>query len=371
MLAKLVHELPKGDYLYEPKWDGFRCIVFRDGDSLELLSRNERPLQRYFPELPPALRSELPRRCVVDGEIVIATDHGLDFDALLLRIHPATSRVEKLAQDSPAAFVAFDLIALDNQNLCDEPMSARRLMLEEALADAKPPVYLTPATTDVDVARDWFERFEGAGLDGVIAKPNALTYHPGERAMIKVKHERTAECVVGGFRRHVSGSGVGSLLLGLYDARGRLHHVGVATGFTAADRLALERELAPLTKDARRGHPWAGWRDPDAHEEQRLPGGQSRWTGNRDLSWEAVRPELVAEVAYDHLQGTRFRHATRFVRWRPDRVARSCTYDQLDEVPPRELREVFGAGIARRPARVRPRAARARGARSAVARGAS
>jgi ATP-dependent DNA ligase len=354
MLAKLVHELPKGDFLYEPKWDGFRCIVFRDGDSLELLSRNERPLQRYFPELPPALRSELPRRCVVDGEIVIASDAGLDFDALLLRIHPATSRIEKLAQDSPASFVAFDLIALDNQNLCDEPMSARRLMLEETLADAKPPVYLTPATTHVDVARDWFERFEGAGLDGVIAKPNALTYHPGVRAMFKLRHERTAECVVGGFRRHVSGSGVGSLLLGLYDARGRLHHVGVATGFTAADRLALERELAPLTKDALRGHPWAGWRDHEAHE-----------------SWEAVRPELVAEVAYDHLQSTRFRHATRFVRWRRDRDAKSCTYDQLDEVPARELREVFGARIARRPARIGPRGVRARASRSAAARGAS
>jgi len=343
MLAKLAHELPEGDFLYEPKWDGFRCIVFRDGDSVELISRNERPLQRYFPELSPALRTELPRRCVIDGVIVIATDHGLDFDALLLRVHPATSRVEELAQDSPASFVAFDLIALESQNLCDEPMSARRLMLEEALSDAKPPVYVTPATTDVEIARDWFERFEGAGLDGVIAKPSALTYHPGERAMFKVKHDRTADCVVGGFRRHVSGSGVGSLLLGLYDARGRLHHVGVATGFTAADRLALERELGPLTKDALRGHPWAGWRDPEAHG-----------------SWEAVRPQLVAEVAYDHLQGTCFRHATRFARWRPDRDAKSCTYAQLDEVPPRELREVFGDRIARRPARVRPQAARAR-----------
>jgi len=340
MLAKIVHELPKGDFLYEPKWDGLRCIAFRDGDSVELLSRNERPLQRYFPELPPALRSELPRRCVVDGEIVIATDHGLDFDALLLRTQPETSGIEKLAQDCPASFVAFDLIALDAESLCDEPMSARRLMLEEALSDARPPVYLTPATTDAEVAQDWFERFEGAGLDGVIAKSSSLTYHPGERAMFKLKHERTAECVVGGFRRHVSGSGVASLLLGLYDARGRLHHVGFATGFTAADRNVLERQLAPLTKDALRGHPWAAWRDPEAHE--------------------AVRPELVAEVVYDHLQGTRFRHATRLVRWRPDRDPKSCTYDQLDEVPPRELREVFGARVARRPARVRPQASRAR-----------
>jgi ATP-dependent DNA ligase len=343
MLAKLSRELPVGDeYVYEPKWDGFRCIVFRDGDEVELGSRNEKPLTRYFPELLPALRDNLPDRCVVDGEIVIPGENGLDFDALLNRIHPAVKRVNLLAAETPASFVAFDLLAVGDDDLRDTPFSERRRLLVGALAGARPPVHLTPATDDPDRARDWFERFEGAGLDGVIAKATDLRYVPDKRLMLKVKHERTADCAVGGFRWHKDGDGIGSLLLGLFDASGMLHHVGVATSFSAARRKELVEELAALRTDALEGHPWRTWAEA-VQTEQRLPGATSRWNAGKDLSWEPLRLELVAEVGYDNLQGDRFRHATKLVRWRPDREPASCTYDQLDRPVPEVLAEVFGA----------------------------
>jgi ATP-dependent DNA ligase len=346
MLAKLVREMPEGEGLaYEPKWDGFRCIVFRDGDELELGSRNERPLTRYFPEVVAALQANLPERCVLDGEIVIAGPSGLDFDALLQRIHPAASRVEMLAATTPASFVAFDLLATDDRDLRPEPYAARRALLEELLAPATPPVYVTPATSDATVARDWFSRFEGAGLDGVMVKPTSLAYRDGERVMWKVKHERTADCVVGGFRWHKDGAGVGSLLLGLFDDEGNLHHAGVASGFSAAVRRRLVAELASY-REVVEGHPWGDWADhlDTSARSTRRPGTPSRWNAGRDLSFEPVRPELVCEVSYDHLQGDRFRHATSFVRWRPDRVPTSCTYAQLDTAVPEELAAVFGAG---------------------------
>ncbi|MGH9184074.1 MAG: ATP-dependent DNA ligase [Acidimicrobiales bacterium] len=346
MLAKLVREMPvgpaAGDIVYEPKWDGFRCIVFRDGDEVELGSRNERPLTRYFPELAGPLRASLPRRAVVDGEIVVPGTGGLDFDALLQRIHPAESRVRSLAARTPASFVAFDLLATGDDDLRHLPFTERRSQLESALARARAPVYLTPATTDPEVAADWFARFEGAGLDGVVAKPAGLTYEPGRRAMFKVKHERTADCVVGGFRRHKDGEGVGSLLLGLFDDAGALHHVGVATSFSAARRRQLLDELAPLLDAALEGHPWRAWAEAEG-TGQRLPGATSRWNAGRDLSWVPVRPDRVAEVSYDHLQGDRFRHATHLVRWRPDRDPASCTYAQLERPVPEELARVFGA----------------------------
>jgi ATP-dependent DNA ligase len=341
MLAKLTRELPERDGLfYEPKWDGFRCIVFRDGDDVVLGSRNEKPLTRYFPELVESLRANLPDRCVVDGEIVIAGPSGLDFDALSQRIHPAASRIELLARTTPASFVAFDLLALGDTDLQGEPYAIRRHTLEASLAAAKPPVHLTPVTTRPDVARDWFSRFEGAGLDGVVVKDGDLHYLPDKRAMMKVKHERTADCVVGGFRWHKTGEVVGSLLLGLFDQDGVLHHVGVASGFSAVRRAEFVDALEPYRKDGSKAHPWLGDGVPDG----RVPGGQSRWTGGKDLSWEAVRPELVVEVAYDHLQVDRFRHATSFVRWRPDRNPSSCTYGQLDTPVPTELADVFGTG---------------------------
>jgi len=339
MLAKLARELPEGEGLfYEPKWDGFRCIVFRDGDDVVLGSRNEKPLTRYFPELVESLRANLPERCVVDGEIVIAGPGGLDFDALSQRIHPADSRVELLARTTPASFVAFDLLALGDADLQVEPYAARRASLEEALGGAEPPVHLTPVTTRPEVARDWFSRFEGAGLDGVVVKDGALRYQPDKRAMMKVKHERTADCVVGGFRWHKTGDVVGSLLLGLVDAAGVLHHVGVASGFSVARREEFVATLDPYRSGAADGHPWLVEGTP----EGRVPGGQSRWSAGKDLSWEPLRAELVAEVAYDHLQVDRFRHATSFVRWRPDRSPDSCTYAQLDTPVPTELGEVFG-----------------------------
>ncbi len=339
MLAKLTRELPERDGLYyEPKWDGFRCIVFRDGDEVVLGSRNEKPLTRYFPELVASLRANLPGRCVVDGEIVIAGPSGLDFDVLSQRIHPAASRVELLARTTPASFVAFDLLALDDADLMAEPYADRRRMLEQALGPARPPIHLTPVTTVPEVARDWFSRFEGAGLDGVVVKDGGLRYQPDKRAMMKVKHERTADCVVGGFRWHKSGGVVGSLLLGLFDAAGVLHHVGVASGFSAARREEFVGTLEPYQSDAPSGHPWLEEGLPSG----RVPGGQSRWSAGKDLSWEPVRPELVVEVAYDHLQVDRFRHATSFVRWRPDRDPASCTYSQLDTPVPTELEEVFG-----------------------------
>ena len=346
MLAKLARELPLGDGLvYEPKWDGFRCIVFRDRDEVELGSRNERPLTRYFPELVEQLRLNLPDRCVVDGEIVIAGDDGLDFDALLQRIHPAASRIALLARTTPASFVAFDVLATGDRDVRDVPFATRRSLLEETLRQAAPPVHLTPATADPAIAREWFSRFEGAGLDGVVAKSPDLAYREGERVMVKVKHERTADCVVGGFRWHKEGGVVGSLLLGLHDDQGSLHHVGVASGFTAAQRRTFVEELAPYRMDDVDPHPWRDMAG-GAHEagEARRPGSPSRWTAKRDLSWQPLRPELVCEVAYDHLQGDRFRHATTFRRWRADRTPSSCTYAQLETAVPSELAEVFGAG---------------------------
>jgi ATP-dependent DNA ligase len=344
MLAKLVRELPEGDgYSYEPKWDGFRCIVFRDGNQVELGSRNERPLTRYFPELIDPLREALPARAVVDGEIVIAGPNGLDFDALTQRIHPAASRVTLLARETPASFVAFDLLASGERDLRDLPYTARRSELETLLADAAPPIHLTPVTTDRAVAADWFDRFEGAGLDGVVAKSADLRYREGERVMLKVKHERTADCVVAGFRWHKEGGVVGSLLLGLYDDGGALHHVGVASGFSAAQRRTFVDELAPLRERALEGHPWRDWAG-QAEEGRRMPGAQSRWNAGKDLSWEPLRIERVCEVGYDHLQRDRFRHATTFRRWRPDREPPSCTYAQLDSPVPAELASVFAAG---------------------------
>jgi ATP-dependent DNA ligase len=339
MLAKLTRELPERDGLfYEPKWDGFRCIVFRDGDDVVLGSRNEKPLTRYFPELVDSLRANLPERCVLDGEIVIAGPNGLDFDALSQRIHPAASRVELLARTTPASFVAFDLLALDDSDLTDEPYSVRRQTLEQALKTARPPIHITPVTTRPEVARDWFSRFEGAGLDGVVVKDGGLHYLPDKRVMLKVKHERTADCVVGGFRWHKTGDVVGSLLLGLFDESDVLHHVGVASGFSVARRAEFAQTLEPLRSEANGHHPWLAEGTPAG----RVPGGQSRWSAGKDLSWEPLRPELVVEVAYDHLEGDRFRHATSFVRWRTDRSPDSCNYAQLDTPVPTELSEVFG-----------------------------
>ena len=345
MLAKLARELPdQPGLVFEPKWDGFRAVVFRDGDEVEIGSRNERPLTRYFPELLDPLRAALPTRCVVDGEVVVAGPHGLDFDALLQRIHPAASRIQLLARETPASFVAFDLLAVGDDDLRARPFSERRARLTEALAGARSPIHVTPATADRDVAADWFTRFEGAGLDGVVAKSVDLPYKEDERAMIKVKHERTADCVVAGFRWHKSGGVVGSLLLGLHDDEGALHHVGVTAAFTMARRRELVGELAPYREHALDGHPWAGWAEaPAAEGGSRMPGGQSRWTAGRDLSWEPLRPELVCEVAFEHLQGHRFRHSARFLRWRPDRDPGSCTYAQLEVIVPEELASVFGA----------------------------
>jgi ATP-dependent DNA ligase len=344
MLAKLASELPAGDgWLFEPKWDGFRAIVFRDRDRLYLQSRDLRPLDRYFPELAAPLLASLPERCVVDGEIVIATGRGLDFDALQLRLHPAASRVAKLAAETPSSFVAFDLLAEGDRDLRSRPQSERRAQLEEALARASGRVRLTPCTRDRAVAQEWFHRFEGAGLDGVIAKHESTTYQPGQRAMIKVKHARTADCVVAGFRWHKKGRGelVGSLLLGLYDAAGALHHVGVTSSFTTVVRRQLAKDLAPLRKNALEGHPWREWAGP-VDGSTRMPGAASRWSQGKDLSWEPLRIERVCEVTYDHLQRDRFRHAATFVRWRPDKRPAECRYDQLEVTPPAELTEIFG-----------------------------
>ena len=346
MLAKAVHEVPRdGALLYEPKWDGFRCIVFRDGDELELGSRNDRPLTRYFPELVDSLRIALPERCVVDGEVVVVTGSGLDFDALQMRLHPAASRVRRLASETPASFIAFDLLALGDRDLTGEPFATRREALEAAVDPTRHPrVHITPITDDPDLAQDWFTRFEGAGFDGVMAKPRDVPYLQDQRVMWKVKHQRTADCVVAGFRWHKDGEGIGSFLLGLYDDAGELHHVGVATSFTAARRRELVAEIAPLRDGALEGHPWREWADAmaQARNERRMPGAPSRWNAQKDLSWEPLRPERVIEVQYEHLQGMRFRHGSRMLRWRPDREPRSCTYAQLEEVAPAELAEVFG-----------------------------
>jgi ATP-dependent DNA ligase len=345
MLAKLTDELPIGAFLYEPKWDGFRAVVFRGGPELFIQSRDLRPLDRYFPELHAVLLEKLPDGCVIDGEIVIATPRGLDFDALQLRLHPAASRVAKLAKETPAAFVAFDAIAIGGRDVRGEPQAQRRLLLEQALADAEPPVHLTPMTRDPAVASEWLSRFEGAGLDGVIAKPAEGTYEPGKRAMIKVKHARTADCVVAGFRWHKAGRNerVGSLLLGLYDGKGALHHVGVTSSFTMARRQELALELAPLRDRALENHPWRDWAVADGGEMTRMPGGQSRWSAGKDLSWEPLRIERVCEVKYDHMQGDRFRHAAVFQRWRPDKPPTDCRYDQLEVTTAYELQKVFGA----------------------------
>ncbi len=341
MLAKLTRDLPRQDGMYyEPKWDGFRCIVFRDGDQVELGSRNEKPLTRYFPELVEALLRELPARVVLDGEIVIAGARGLEFDALSQRIHPAEKRIRQLAEATPASFVAFDLLAHEDTSYLETPYAARRKALEKLLKKASPPVHLTPATQDPDVAADWFSRFEGAGLDGVVAKASDLRYVPDKRLMLKVKHQRTADCVVAGFRTHKDGAGVGSLLLGLYDEQGTLHHVGVASGFSVARRKELVEEIAGYRKDALSGHPWAGW--AEAQTAGRAPGGGNRWNAGKDMTWEPLRAEAVCEVSYDHLQESRFRHATSLVRWRPDRDPASCTYAQLDTPVPMELADVFG-----------------------------
>ncbi|WP_233573622.1 ATP-dependent DNA ligase [Amycolatopsis panacis] len=424
MLAKAVREVPRAAGLrYEPKWDGFRCVVFRDGDEVELGSRNDRPLTRYFPELTGLLREALPTRCVVDGEIVLVTSRGLDFGALQLRLHPAASRVRKLAAETPASFVAFDLLALGDDDLTGEPFARRRELLEGILGSAPEAglrrVHLTPLTTDPDVAHDWFTRFEGAGFDGVMAKPADQPYEQDRRVMWKVKHERTADCVIAGFRWHKDGQGVGSLLLGLYDDTGTLHHVGVASSFTKARRGELVAELAPWRENALDGHPWRSWAEwqgagentstedasanastdaapgkgtsterdtaaagegasaesdtaatedtssegtaaamdgtsaerdgtagrdtsADRAETVRRPGASSRWAPGKDLSWEPLRPERVAEVRYEHLQGGRFRHGGRLVRFRPDRDPESCTYAQLAEAPPAELADLFG-----------------------------
>jgi ATP-dependent DNA ligase len=343
MLAKLTTALPEGDgWLFEPKWDGFRAIVFKDGDDVYLQSRDSKPLDRYFPELAASLQAGLPARCVVDGEIVIASAKGLDFDLLQLRLHPAASRVAKLAAATPSSFVAFDLLALGDEDLRGRPQAERRVLLEKALAGASGRVHLSPCTRDRAVALDWFHRFEGAGFDGVIAKHEGTLYQPGKRAMIKVKHARTADCVVAGFRWHKNGHGtlVGSLLLGLYDDGGDLHHVGVTSSFTMDARRRLAHELEPLRGNALDGHPWREWAGA-MESGTRMPGAQSRWSAGKDLSWEPLRIERACEVKYDHLQGDRFRHAAIFVRWRPDKPPSECRYDQLEVTPPAELYDIF------------------------------
>jgi ATP-dependent DNA ligase len=345
MLAKGVDTLPSGGgFLYEPKWDGFRAIVFRSPTDLLIQSRDLRPLDRYFPELHETLLARLPTGCVLDGEIVIVTDHGLDFDLLQLRLHPAASRSAKLAKETPASFVAFDALALDGQDLRALPQEQRRERLERAFADCKPPVYLTPMTRDRALAAQWLTQFEGAGLDGVMAKPASGLYEPGKRAMFKIKHARTAECVVAGFRWHKDGRDtlVGSLLLGLYDEQGTLQHVGVTSAFTMLVRKQLVNELAALRDNALEAHPWRDWAKTD-ETSSRMPGAQSRWSAGKDLSWEPVRLERVCEVKYDHLQGNRFRHATHFLRWRPDKRPEDCRYDQLEVTKAYELDKVFKA----------------------------
>jgi len=342
MLSTAAAKLPDGEgWQFEPKWDGFRTLVFRDGDEILLQSRDEKPMNRYFPELVAPLLAALPERCVVDGEVVIVGPNGLDFEAMLLRIHPAATRVKMLAEQTPASFVAWDLLAIGDEDLREVPLEKRRARLEKVLGQA---VYLSPATRDRALAEDWFHRFEGAGLDGVMAKRLDSPYRAGERTMIKIKHSRTADCVVAGFRWHKNGAGtmVGSLLLGLYDDAGTLHHVGVTAAFTNAVRKQLVDDLAPLRKNALDGHPWRDWAEAQEEAGQRMPGATSRWNRGKDLSWEPLRPELVCEVAYDHMQGSRFRHAARFARWRPDKRPRDCRYDQLEVTPPYELERVFG-----------------------------
>ena len=349
MLSKAATDIPIGDdWHYEPKWDGFRCIVFRDGDELILHSRNERPFNRYFPELIDPLRHSLPEHCVIDGEIVLpsADGNGLDFDALLQRIHPAESRVQRLALETPTSFVAFDILAIDDLNLMNTPLSERLIQLRSAVAHARPPIFLSPSSSDPAVAAEWFHRFEGAGLDGIVAKRLTGLYTPDKRTLVKVKHERTAECVVAGYRVHKDGNGIGSLLLGLHDDVGRLHHVGVTAAFTAKFRTELLTELEPLTHDALVDHPWADWATAAAESDTRLPGGGSRWNVGKDLSWVPLRIERVVEVHFGQLQNGRFRHGVQFQRWRPDRTPQSCTYDQLDVAAPVAFGDLMARGSA-------------------------
>lgn len=329
MLARAVPEIPDVGHS-EPKWDGFRTIVFKDGDEIVLGSRNDKPMTRYFPELVEMLRSALPERCVVDGEIVLIRDGRLDFEALQQRIHPADSRVKLLSRETPVSLVAFDLLALEDQNLMGRPFEERRDALRDALSGGTDSVFLTPSTADLEQAKKWFSEFEGAGLDGIVAKRLDKPYEPGKRAMFKIKHERTADCVVAGFRWHKSGGVVGSLLLGLYDGEGRLHHVGVAASFPMAKRRSLVAELEPLIETDLAAHPWGDWANQEAHAHTRMPGAVSRWSAGKDLSFVPLRPELVVEVAYDHMEGDRFRHTAQFRRWRTDRDPQSCNYAQLE-----------------------------------------
>jgi len=349
MLAKRVSDLPTGgEWIFEPKWDGFRALVFRDGQDVLLQSRDEKPLNRYFPELLAPLQASLPDRAVLDGEIVIANHGALDFDALQLRIHPAASRVTLLAEQTPASIVFFDLLCQDDEDLRTTEFQQRRRTLEAMLAKAAAPIHITPATRDRDVAADWFRRFEGAGLDGVVAKAASSIYEPNKRVMLKIKHERDCDCVVAGFRWHKKGERtmVGSLLLGLYDDAGMLQHVGVCASFTDKTRRDLVELLAPYRENALAGHPWRRWAELEGSEGEphRIPGGQSRWSQGKDLSWEPLRPELVVEVAYDHMQGSRFRHTAQFRKWRTDKKPRLCTFDQLEVVPPHELALIFASG---------------------------
>jgi ATP-dependent DNA ligase len=349
MLALKVSALPEDEgWIFEPKWDGFRALIFRDGDEVFIQSRDEKPLGRYYPELIEPLRAQLPERVVLDGEIVIVQPHGLDFEALQLRLHPAASRVKLLAGQIPASIVFFDILALGDRDLRQTPFAERRKILEDVLRDAEPPLHLTPATRDRATAEDWFKRFEGAGLDGVMAKREEGTYQPDKRVMLKVKHERECDCVVAGFRWHKKGNrdSVGSLLLGLYDEAGNLQHVGVCGSFTDKKRKELVEFLAPYRENALEGHPWKEWAfsPEEADAGRRVPGAQSRWSQGKDLSWEPLRPELVVEVAYDHMQGSRFRHTAQFRRWRTDKPPRACDFAQLDVVAPQELREIFGEG---------------------------
>lgn len=347
MLAKAVAGIPeRNDLVFEPKWDGFRCIVFRDGDEVVLGSRNERPLTRYFPEMLDPVRRDLPPRCVVDGELIVATDDHLDFDGLQQRIHPAESRVNMLAEKTPAAFIAFDLLAIGDEDLRGQPFRVRRARLEEALAGAAPPIHLTPTTTDHATAARWFTVFEGAGLDGLIAKPADDPYIENKRTQLKVKHVRSADAVVAGYRWHKDGKGVGSLLLGLYNDSGDLHHVGVAASFTAKRRGELVEELAPLTEGALEDHPWKAWADAEAHaaEEGRMPGAPHRWSGKKDHSWVPLRIEKVVEVKYGSTLNGRFREVTKVLRWRPDKTPAECDFSQLDEPVPVGLHTVLDPG---------------------------
>jgi ATP-dependent DNA ligase len=346
MLAKRVDEIPEGaEFIFEPKWDGFRALIFRDGDELLIQSRDQKSLNRYFPELVRELHQQLPERCVLDGEIVIAAKNGLDFEALQLRIHPAASRVKMLSQEIPASIVFFDLLCLDTHDLMQEPFEDRRAKLESLRDSLRQPLHVTPASRDISTAQDWFRRFEGAGLDGIIAKPVTGIYAPDKRVMFKVKHERDCDCVVAGFRWHKDGEGeaIGSLLLGLFDETGELQHVGVCASFTRPKRRELVEFLEPYRRDALANHPWRSWAEASLGD-QRMPGGQSRWSQGKDLSWQPLRPELVVEVAYEHMQGRRFRHMAQFRRWRPDKAPADCTYAQLEVVAPHELAEIFTGG---------------------------